>query len=165
MTDTARAATPSTQSPRRTKRRRVWLPAVGLLAGVLVIVCVAVFGVSSSSGTGAIADQQLASVQRACQEWSGGHVPTLGDASATYACTNMANWMSQQMRNGRMTAPMMWGSTSAMAATCRTWVDTSSRFMISGTASPAWCDEMVGWMEQHIGNWGDWMMSGNMMGG
>jgi len=163
MTDTARG-TPQTLRRTKTRRRGIWLVAVGLAAAVLIIVGIVAIRGNSSPSTGAIANQQLASVQVACQQWSGSLAPTLGNASASAACSTMAAWMSEQLRNGRMTGSMMWGTATAMAATCRQWMGTDSRPTVSGTASPAWCDEMVSWMEQHIGNWHDWMMNGDMMG-
>jgi hypothetical protein len=77
----------------------------------------------------------------------------------------MADWMTEQLHSGRMTSSMMWGSATTIGATCRKWLGTDSRVSISSSASPSWCDEMVSWMEQHIGNWDRWMMSGHMMGG
>jgi hypothetical protein len=76
----------------------------------------------------------------------------------------MADWMGQQLQNGQMTGPMMWGSATTMDSVCRQWMGTDSRASISTTTSPGWCDDMVSWMERHIGNWDDWMMNGNMNG-
>jgi hypothetical protein len=63
-----------------------------------------------------------------------------------------------------------WSGNSAtnlgtMGSVCRQWMNTESRASLSTTASPGWCDAMVSQMQQHIGNWGGWMMNGNMMGG
>jgi hypothetical protein len=77
----------------------------------------------------------------------------------------MADWMGQKLQSGHMTGPMMWGSATTMDSVCRQWMNTESRASLSTTASPGWCDAMVSQMQQHIGNWGDWMMNGNMMGG
>jgi hypothetical protein len=162
MSDTQRG-TPHATLPREPVARHMWLVAVGVVVPVLVVGIV-VFSGNSPSTTGAVAEQQLASVQEACQQWSGSLAPTLGNASASAACTTMADWMSRQLRNERMTGPMMWGSASAMGATCRQWMGTDSRSTISGSPSPAWCDQMISWMERHIGNWHDWMMNGDMMG-
>jgi hypothetical protein len=138
--------------------------AAGLAIAILVIVGIVVFSGSGSSSTSVLADQQLASVQHVCEQWSGSSAPMLGTSSADVACTTMTDWMTQQLRNGRMTGPMMWGSATAMGDTCRLWMGTDSRSSVSGTASRGWCDEMVGWMRQHIANWDGWMMHGNMMG-
>jgi hypothetical protein len=76
----------------------------------------------------------------------------------------MAEWMDKQLQNGQTTGPAMWGSPTTLGSTCREWINTYSRDSISAAASPGWCNEMVGWMQEHIGNWDDWMMHGNMMG-
>jgi hypothetical protein len=60
-----------------------------------------------------------------------------------------------------MTGAMMWGSGAALQSTCRQWATAGA----SSAGSPSWCDEMIGWMEQHIDNWNNWMMHGGMMGG
>jgi hypothetical protein len=145
------------------KRHAIWLIPICLVVVVLIIVGVIVFS-SDSSGV-ADQQQQLASVQRVCKEWSGSSAAVLGTSSASAACSTMADWMDQQLRNGHMTGPMMWGSATTMDSVCRQWMDTASRASISTTASPGWCDDMVSWMEEHMGNWGDWMTSGTMMGG
>jgi hypothetical protein len=155
----------STSSGPRVRWRRTWVIAAGLAIAVLVIVGIVVFSGGGSSSTSALADQQLASVQRVCEQWSGSSAPMLGTSSASLACTTMTHWMTQQLRDGRMTGPMMWGSATAMGGACRLWMDTDSRSSVSGRASPGWCNEMVDWMKQHIANWDDWMMHGNMMGG
>ena len=147
------------------RRHPLWLLAVGLAVAALVTVGVVVLGGSSSSSKGAAADQQLASVQRACVDWTSNSAPSLGASSASVACTTMADWMTEQLHSGRMTGSMMWGSATTMGGTCRKWLGTDSRSSIASSAWPSWCDEMVSWMEQHIGNWDGWMMSGHMMGG
>jgi hypothetical protein len=143
------------------RRHALWLILILLVVAALIIVGVIVFS-SDSSG---VSEQQLASVQRVCGEWTGNSAPRLGTSSASTACSAMADWMDQQLRNGQMTGPMMWGGATTMGSTCRQWMDTDSRASISSTPSPGWCNQMVSWMEQHIGNWGNWMMNGNMMGG
>lgn len=150
--------TPGGTSPVR--RHALWLILIGLVVAALVLAAVIVF---SGDSAGVPDRQQLASLQRVCGEWSGISAPRLGTSSASTACFVMADWMDQQLRNGQMTGPMMWGSPATMGSTCRQWMDTHSRASISTTASSGWCDEMVSWMEQHIGNWSDWMIHGNMM--
>ncbi len=144
------------------RHRAIWLILIGLAVAVLVIIGVIVFGSDSS---GVTAEQQLASVEHACVQWSGNSAPRLGANSASATCSTMADWMNEQLRDGHMSGPMMWGTAATMGATCRDWLNTEPRTSVSTSASSAWCHEMVGWMEQHIGNWDDWMMNGKMMGG
>ena len=158
VTDTLKEK-PDGTSP--VKRHTIWLIPIGLAVVVLVVVGVIFF---SSDSSGVTDQQQLASVQRVCKEWSGNSAASLGSSSASAACSTMADWMGQQLQNGQTTGPMMWGSATKMDSVCRQWMGTGSRASISTTASPGWCDDVVGWMEQHIGNWDDWMMNGNMNG-
>jgi hypothetical protein len=144
------------------KRRAIWLIPIGLAVVVLIIVGVIFF---SSDSSGVTDQQQLASVRRVCTEWAGSSASTLGSSSASAACSTMADWMGQQLQNEQMTGPMMWGSAASMESACSQWMETDSRASISTTASPGWCNDLVSWMEQHIVNWSDWMMNGNMMGG
>jgi hypothetical protein len=159
MITTAQKGSPDGTSP--AKRNTLWLIPIGLVVAAAVIIAVILF---SSNGAGVTDRQQLASVQRVCGEWSGTSAPRLGTSSASTACAAMAGWMDQQLQNGQMTGPTMWGSPTTLDATCGEWVGTHSRAAISSAVSSSWCNEMVGWMQQHIGNWDDWMMHGNMMG-
>ncbi len=155
----------------RARRRSTWL-AMGLVATTLVALAVGivVFRGNDSTSTANAASQQLASVQltsvqQSCQQWSGSSAPTLGNGSPSTAwCTTMTNWMGQQLHNGRMTGAMMWGSATTLQNTCQQWM-AGSGSTSGGTASPAWCGQMVNWMAQHVSNWDNWMMNGNMMGG
>jgi len=65
--DEAMAGTVSTSSGPRVRWRRTWVIAAGLAIAVLVIVGIVVFSGGGSSSTSALADQQLASVQRVCE--------------------------------------------------------------------------------------------------
>jgi hypothetical protein len=159
VTDTL-STVPDGTSPVRHHTWRVIL--IVLVVAILVIIGVIVF---SGGSSGVTAEQQLASVRYACTQWSGNAAPGLGTTSASTACTTMADWMNEQLRGGQMSGPMMWSSSASLGATCRDWMSTESRASVSGTASPAWCDEMVGWMERHVDGWHGWMMTGNMMGG
>jgi len=85
----------------------------------------------------------------------------LGHASAGASCISMSDWMTKHLSDGRLTGSMMWGSATALRSTCGQWMTTET----SGTADGnAWCDQMVTWMTQHVGNWDQWMMSSHMMG-
>lgn len=146
--------------------------AMGLVATTLVAVGVGilVFRGNDSSSTATAASQQLASaqlasVQQSCQQWSGRSAPSLGQSSPSAAwCTTMTGWMGQQLRNGRMTGATMWGSATTLQATCQQWMAAGSGSTSGGMAFPAWCGQMADWMAQHVGNWGNWMTNGNMMG-
>jgi hypothetical protein len=57
----------------------------------------------------------------------------------------------------------MWSDSDHMVDTCRQWMATGPADSGSAQGDTAWCDEMVGWMTQNIGDWDDWMMNGSMM--
>jgi hypothetical protein len=172
MTYTMQTIPTSTPPQRRASRRSTWLLAVGLAVIILVAVSVGivVFRGNNSSSTGTAASQplasaQLTSVQEACQQWAGSSAPTVGNGSPSSAwCTAMTNWMGQQLRSQHMTGAMMWGSATTLQTTCQQWMAAGSGATGGGTASPAWCGQMANWMAQHVGDWGNWMTSGNMMG-
>ena len=103
VTDTPTKMPDGTSSVRH---RTLWWILIGATVAVLVVIGVIVFSGGSSGVTG---DQQLASVRQACAQWSGNSAPRLGADSASTACTTMADWMSEQLRDGQMTGPMMWG--------------------------------------------------------
>ncbi len=69
--------------------------------------------------------------------------------------------MTLQLTDGQLTGSMMWGSATVLRSTCLQWMTTENSGMAGGSA---WCDQMVSWMSQHVGNWDQWMMSGHMMG-
>ena len=100
MTDTLTEATDGS-SP--VKRRAIWLIPIGLTVVVLIIAGVIVF---SSDSSGVTDQQQLASVQRVCGEWSGSSAVSLGTSSASAACSTMAEWMGQQLHDGQMTGAL-----------------------------------------------------------
>ncbi len=162
--DHGRVTDALTEAPERSSpgrgRPTLWFIPIGLAILVLIIVGV----IFLSGGSSGVTDQQqLASVQRACREWSGNSAASLGTSSASAACSTMADWMGQELQSGHMTGPMMWGSATTMDSVCRQWMGTDSRASVSTTSSPGWCDDMASWMEQHIGN--DSMMHSDMMGG
>jgi predicted anti-sigma-YlaC factor YlaD len=172
MTDTMQTIPTSTPPQPRASGRRSSLLAVGLASIIVVAVAVGIvfFRGNNSSSTGTAASQllasaQLTSVQQSCQQWAASSAPTLGNGSPNSGwCTAMTDWMGQHLRNGRMTGAMMWGSATTLQTTCQQWMATGSGSTSGGTASPAWCGQMANWMTQHVGDWGNWMTSGNMMG-
>jgi len=103
MADTVRETPRSTSARPEVRHLGRWLLAACLAVVALVIAGVVIFNGGGSSRTADANQQQLASVKTACQQWSGSSAPALGDASARDACTTMANWMNQQLRDGRMT--------------------------------------------------------------
>jgi hypothetical protein len=119
---------------------------------------------NNGSSTGSLTNQQLASMRLVCQQWTGGSAPSLGNGPASASCVAMTNWMAQQLRGGHMTSMMMWGSATTMRDTCRQWRSQGGSGVTSSANAQVWCDGMVAAMQQRIGDWNGWMMSGHMMG-
>ena len=167
MTDAREERPTATQPEPKVRRRRPLMLVIGLAAAVVVAavaVGIALARDDNSSSTNAVAARQLASMQQACQRWTGSSAPALGDTSASASCAAMTDWMGQQLQGGHMTGVMMWGSATTMRDTCSQWMATGPSATASASSSQAWCDAMVTWMGQRIGNWDDWMMNGRMMG-
>ena len=157
-----------------TSAKTRWLVAAAIVVtaavGVGVGAAIASGDDTSSSAGGAPASQQLAGWRQACQQWTGSYVSSNGPGPGSGWCHGMSDWMYDQMRNGTMGPMMMWGDPARMRDACRQWATTDP------TASPdadtsTWCDTMVNWMTDHMGNWGNWdderwdqWMHGPMMG-
>ena len=137
----------------------LWVGA-GVVVVLLVILSFIVFTENSASNGNVQGSQQLASIEQICRQWSG---PRVGDLSARSACNDMVGWMNQQLASDGHYGSTMWGTPTALAATCRDWMMTTFAPSLSN-GSAAWCDQMVGWISQHVGNWNSWMMNGDMMG-
>jgi hypothetical protein len=136
---------------------------------VAVTVGIVVFRGSNSTSTGTAVSQQLASaqlnsVQQSCEQWAASSTPAGDGAPSSAWCTTMTDWMGQQLHNERSTGAMMWGSATTLQTTCQRWMAAGSGSTSGGTPSPAWCGQMANWMAQHVGDWGNWMTSANMMG-
>jgi hypothetical protein len=171
MTYTMQTIPTSNPPQPRARGRSTSLLAVGLAAIMLVAVGVGIvlFRSNNSSSTriapSQLASAQLTSVQQSCEQWVGSSASTFGNGSPSSAwCTAMTDWMGHQLRNQHMTGAMMWGNATTLQTTCQQWTAAGAGASSGGTASPAWCGQMANWMAQHVGDWGNWMTSGNMMG-
>jgi hypothetical protein len=79
----------------------------------------------------------------------------------------MAGWVTDQWRSGRMMGSMMWGNPERLTSTCVRWMAASPAFAGSTGDASSWCQQMVGWMTDHRGDWTGWgsgWMNGPMMG-
>jgi hypothetical protein len=81
----------------------------------------------------------------------------------------MADWMNGRMGRNQsggsgMMGSMMWQDPASMQATCERWMSTNPSGVSTPSDTSTWCGQMVAWMDQHMGNWDDWMMNGPMMG-
>jgi hypothetical protein len=134
-----------------------------VVAVIAAVVAIAITLSDDTPSTTSLSAIQIAAIQKTCLQWSGGSAasPVSGGTSAGTACRSMTGWMDEQLHSGHMNGPVMWGNPTALGATCRQWMAAGPG---SGeTSSSAWCDQMVAWMTQHVGNWDNWMMNGQMM--
>jgi hypothetical protein len=149
----------TTSSPRRVSR---WVLA-GLVAVLAVAVVAAGLLIANDGGNSNAASNtstQIASVRAACQNWLDSDQTQPGSAGW---CNGMADWMTQRM--GQAMGPqMMWGDPERMRATCQQWM-TSNPPAGATVDAQSWCDSMVAWMSDRIGDWNgsgdwdDWMMN------
>lgn len=157
--------------PTTTRTKAPWLVVAALVLALVVGVGIGVAVTDDDGGSTSVAgSQQVAAWRQACQQWADGYGTDRASGPGTGWCHGMTDWMYDQMRDGTMGPMMMWGDPERMRDACRRWADTDASGTSSTDAS-TWCDAMVTWMTDHIGNWGDWddddwdgWMHGPMMG-
>jgi hypothetical protein len=142
-----------------------------VVAAVVIVVAALLAGAIAARGgdsndDAALGTQQLAAIQLACTTWHDGYTGAAAPTSAW--CSDMVAWMTGQARSGQMMGSMMWSNADQMRATCQAWLSSSQEVGGAEPDASAWCDQMVDWMTQHMGQ-GDqwdrgWMMNGPMMG-
>ena len=154
MTDTQdMTSTPEPDAAPPLARR--WKLAAGLAAGVAVLaVGIVVFAFTRDGDQQTTGAQQVDAARRACQQWLDSDSASSGNAPGGAWCDDMAGWMSDNMANGQMMrGPMMWDSPQAMRDVCVQATGTGQ----AGIDDPApWCDQMVAWMSQRMGDWDNW---------
>lgn len=145
-----------------TPRRRWIMPlviAAVAIAGIAVGVALA--NRDNTSPPASAASGKLADITQACTAWMNGSGS--GPGSSGW-CQDMAGWMSQQMPNGSMMGPMMWGDPERILSACRAWMNANP----SSDRPVEWCENMMRGMWPHMNgdweHWDDWMNS-PMMGG
>jgi hypothetical protein len=157
MTGTNADVIEQSRPARRTRRAIVVLAA--LLVGAIGVALVV------NSRQSVYAAPQITRMEQSCEQWAS----TVEGASRPDAawCESMASWMNARVGQtvpGMMTGSMMWQSPDNMRQTCQQWMTENGSSSTNPTAT-GWCQQMVGWMTSHMGDWDDWMMNGSMMGG
>ena len=139
-------------------RRRQWIAPLALMVVAAAGIGVGLVAANGDDRNDDSSGTQIANVQQACQNWMGSSATV--DVAGDW-CRNMGNLMSQQYADGHLGGSMMWGDRSAMLETCRQWANTEP----ASTTNDRPCDDMVSWMNDHMGgDWYDWTMRGSMMG-
>jgi hypothetical protein len=134
---------------------RRWRLATGLAVAIAVLAAgVAAFAITRDDDQQRTATQQVAAARQACQQWlDSGNGPS-GNGPGRAWCDDMAGWMTDNMPNGQMMmGPMMWASPEAMRDVCVQATGSGG----TGIDDPTrWCDQMVGWMSDQMGDWDHW---------
>jgi hypothetical protein len=157
MTETNVGVTEESRPTRRATLSIVVLAA--LLVGIIGV------ALAVNGHRDAYAAPQIGRMEQSCEQWaSTAEGPSRPDVTW---CRSMASWMNAHMGQttpGFTTGAMMWQSPDNMQQTCQEWM-TENATSSTNPAAPSWCQQMVGWMTTHMGDWDDWMMNGSMMGG
>lgn len=147
-------------------RRLPWMVvgALALAVGLVGAVVGMVIASEDDDGVAPAAGSQIASVQRACEQWMGSDS---APSDQTERCRDMARWMSDHTGRYDMGPGMMWADPERMRTTCQQWMSDSPH---AGIDDPeTWCDGMVDWMSDHMQDWSgrdhwdDWEHDGPMM--
>lgn len=154
---TAETPTPARSSPR-------WM-LLAALVGVLVVAGIAgAVAIVNNDDTSDYATSQIGWMHDGCQQWADSNQGA--DGPDDEWCDSMAGWMNgrmggdSMMGQGQMMGSMMWQNASNMRTTCEQWMADNPDVASPGADTSARCEQMVDWMDQHMGDWNDWMMNG-----
>lgn len=150
---------PSSAPSKHTGRR--WI-VLAVVVAVLAVGGVAAAVIANRDDSPSYDTAQISWMHQGCQQWAESHQGSNGPGDGW--CSSMTDWMNGRMdqrQGGMMMGPMMWQDPDSMRATCREWMAVNPT--AGGTVE--WCDEMVSWMSDHMGDWDQWMQNGPMMGG
>jgi hypothetical protein len=150
VTSDTQESTPTETAPPARRRLLPWLLGVVAVVAVAVIAAAVVAARDDNRGSRQTSTQQLASVQQACAQWRSSYAGSSVPPSTW--CNQMVGWMTDQARSGRMMGPMMFGNPARMLSACQQWSSAHGAATARGNAG-AWCDQMVGWMSDHMREW------------
>ena len=122
-------------------------------------------GSSSASGSPALVSQRIAATSTACRQWLSSYASAASPTPTPEWCDGFAGWMSAQVASAHMTGTTTWNNPQSMLSACRQWATSAGGSGGPGTTGSAWCDQMVTWMSQYMGRWGDWQDWDHHMGG
>jgi len=138
---------------RRRGPRVIWaVVAAGVVAGGITL-GLALAQQGRSQTLPAAQAAQLMSIRTGCQQWLSASRAEPGPGW----CTEMANWMSQNMERAGIGPQMMWGNPSTLRSSCEQWM-AASPTSGAATSGRGWCDSMTSWMSANVGSWtgGTW---------
>ena len=149
------------QAPKRTGRR--WI-VLAIVIGVVAVGGAAAAVIANRQDGPSYDTAQIGWVNQGCQQWADSHLGADGPSEGW--CSSMTDWMNGRMgqrHGGTMMGPMMWEDPDSMRATCQQWMAAANPTATNGSGQ--WCDQMVDWMSDHMGDWDHWMRNGPMMDG
>ncbi|MBK6856554.1 MAG: hypothetical protein IPG97_08410 [Microthrixaceae bacterium] len=157
---TERGPADSPAAPRRTGRR--WI-VLAIVVAVLTVGGIAAAVIATRDDGPSFDTAQIGWMHQGCQQWADAYQGADGPGAGW--CSSMTDWMNGRMgqrQGGMMMGSMMWQDPDSMRATCQQWM---AEDPTATNGSGQWCDQMVGWMSDHMGDWDQWMRNGPMMGG
>lgn len=161
----------TTESDERATAANVpWKRKWPLVAGTVIAVLVLTGGAwavvaGQDDDTQPYDTAQIGLMHQGCQQWADSYQGS-GGPDGTW-CRSLTDWMDQRMgpnasgQDRMMAGSMMWRDSDSMRATCVQWMGTGPSRVPTGTDSTAWCEQMVGWMDEHMGGWDNWMHDGS----
>jgi hypothetical protein len=171
-------STQATQSEPPTPPNRQWRKPLAGIAAAVVLALGAGWGAyslaksPSNNSTAITPAAAVTSLQNGCSQWLAQSGLNLGSTQReTGWCQGMGDWMREHMSATGM-APLMWGNSDELRATCRSWAAGDAPVSPGAEHSDEWCDSMASWMNQHMRDWSgsdswdSWMgpMMHSMMG-
>ena len=143
---------PSSSSVSKWTGRR-WI-ALATVVAVIAVGGVAAAATANRDDSPTYGTAQIGWTHQGCQQWADSYQGAGGPGDGW--CNSMTDWMNDRMgqRQAGMTmGPTMWLDPDAMRATCQhRMADDSTATNSSGQ----WCDQMVDWMSDHMGDLDDW---------
>jgi hypothetical protein len=162
------SAEPAEPAPATRSWGRRWRWIGGIVAAVLVVAGGAWAIVANQDDDPTSDTARIGRMHQGCQQWADSYQGPDGPNDAW--CTSMADWMADRTGpnasagSGMMMGPTMWQDPASMQAACEDWMSTNPSGVPVGADAPAWCGQMVDWMDQHMGGWDRWMRDGPMTG-
>lgn len=150
---------PSAASSKWTGRR--WI-VVAVVVAFLAVGGVAAAVIANGDGGPSYGSDQIGWMHQGCQQWADSYQGPNGPGAGW--CTSMTDWMSGRMGQAQdgMMGSMMWQDPDSMRTTCQQWMGDEPMAASGGRAE--WCDQMVEWMNERMGDWDQWMRDGPRMG-
>lgn len=134
----------------------------GPALALVTVAAIASAGVASAvwttHGDGAppaVADPavQLLVVEEACDRWTDATGRAL--TSDDDRCAALTGWLSDTMTRTGRSPWMLWGEPMKLHTMCLSWLTERPPAGLDYRDGASWCDDLVAWMSEHVGDWKD----------